>query len=590
MITTARFYWRLGAYSASLALLPLPGVAAADSCGAPATAIADVQGAGAKSPLAGQTVTVEAVLTQDSRYPGGFEGFYLQQSDHQTDADPATSEALFVYTRQRSGQPGDRLRVTGQVKEYHGLTELVGLTSLVVCGREALPSAVTLTLPWNSPPESLENMRVRFRDPLTVISSDNLARYGELTLAPSDQTIATEFLAPGPAAVQTRQRQRQQRVLLDDGRRIQQPRPIPWPPGGLSAERTVRAGDRMDQLAGVLDFRFGHWRLQPDATPRLLTTNPRLPPPLRPDQPHLRVLALNLGNYFDGNGQGEGFPSARGARSHEAFLRQQQRLRATLLQPDPDILALSEVENDGYGVNSSVATLTNTLGPAWRVVATPGQDGQDAIRSVLLYRTDRVTPVGGAERLTDGVFRHRGRPPISQVFRGQQSDQTVRIATVHLKSKSCRGASGADRDQNDGQGCYAQRRQQAAETVVDWLNQLPPTPGLTGTLLTGDLNAYARETPLAVFYRAGFTSMVHRLHPCNNTACPSYTYRYQGTKGSLDYALASKTLKPHILTATTWLLNSDEPRALAYDGPIGEAHALPWRSSDHNPVITDIRL
>ena len=565
-------------------------MATASSCGAPATPIAEVQGTGAVSPMAGQTVTVEGVLTRDSRHPGGFQGFYLQQSDHQTDADSTTSEALFVYTRRGTGQPGDRLRITGEVKEHHGLTELVGLTSLVVCGRAPLPSAVTVTLPWNYPPESLENMRVRFGDPLTVISSDNLARYGELTLAQSDQTIATEFLEPGPTAVQTGQRQHHQRVLLDDGQRIQQPRPIPWPPGGLTPERTVRAGDRLDQLTGVLDFRFGHWRLQPDATPSLMPGNPRQPPPPRPTEPHLRVLALNLGNYFNGDGQGHGFPTARGARSRAAFQRQQQRLRAALLQPDPDILALSEVENDGYGVNSSVATLTNALGPTWRAVATPGTDGQDAIRSVLLYRADRVKPVDSAERLTDGAFRNRGRPPVSQAFQGRQSDRAVRVATVHLKSKSCRGASGADRDQNDGQGCYAQQRLRAAEAMVDWLNRLPPAPGLVGTLITGDLNAYAREAPLAVFRRAGFTSMVHQMHPCDDTACPRYTYRYRGAKGSLDYALASESLQPRILNATTWLLNSDEPRALNYHGAAGEISDLPWRSSDHNPVITDIRL
>lgn len=590
MITAARTFLRLGVCSSTLAWLLLPGVATANGCGAPATAIAEIQGAGASSPLVGQSVTVEGVLTRDSRHPGGFQGFYLQQSDHQTDADPTTSEALFVYTRRRAGQPGDRLRITGEVKEYHGLTELTGLTGLVVCGHEPLPSPVTVTLPWNYQPESLENMRVRFRDPLTVISSDNLARYGELTLAESDQTIATEILEPGPAAVQTSQRQRQQRVRLDDGFRIQQPRPIPWPPGGLSGERTVRAGDQFDQLVGVLDFRFGHWRLQPDATPRVLTANPRQPPPPRPLEPHLRVVALNLGNYFDGDGQGKGFPTARGARSHEAFQKQQQRLRTALLQPDPDILALSEVENDGYGVNSSVATLANALGPAWRVVATPGEDGRDAIRSVLLYRADRVKPVGAAERLTEGVFRNRGRPPVSQVFQTLQSSDSVRIATVHLKSKSCRGASGADRDQNDGQGCYARRREQAADAVTSWLKQLPPATGLAGTLVTGDLNAYARETALAVFRRAGFNSMVHQLHPCDAQACPHYTYRYRGAKGSLDYALASRGLQSRILTATTWRLNSDEPRALAYDGAVGDAGTLPWRSSDHNPVITDIKL
>ncbi|MDX5329547.1 MAG: endonuclease, partial [Marinobacter sp.] len=69
-----------------------------------------IQGSGSASPMVGQTVTVEGILTQDSRHKGGFGGFYLQQADSETDQDPATSEALFIYTRQAAGKPGQRLR------------------------------------------------------------------------------------------------------------------------------------------------------------------------------------------------------------------------------------------------------------------------------------------------------------------------------------------------------------------------------------------------------------------------------------------------------------------------------------------------
>lgn len=587
MTTTARFLLR--ATALALLLLPPAGAAAA-SCGDPATPIARIQGAGDHSPMAGQTVTVEAILSHDSRQQGGFGGFYLQQADHQTDSDPRTSEALFVYTRRNQGTLGDRLRITGTVKEFHGLTELVGIKALTRCGREPVPAATVLSLPWPHPPENLENMRVRFEQPLAVIDSHNLARYGELTLARADQVSATEYMKPGPSAQQATERQRQQRVVLDDDRRQQQPRPVPWPPGGLTADNTVRAGDRFGQLAGVLDFRFGDWRLQPEATPKLLPDNTRQPPPARPAQPHLRLVTLNLANYFNGDGNGQGFPTSRGANSLADYEQQHQRVLAALRAPDPDILALTELENDGYGAASSVADLAEALGPSWRVVNTPGADGQDEIRTALLYRSDRVQASGHAKRMTSGVFRHRGRPPVAQVFRAKNGDTGVRITALHLKSKSCRGATGADRDQQDGQGCYNERRVQAAKAIVQWLAELPTPNNLAGTLVTGDLNAYARETPLEVFRSAGFASMVHQLHPCNASACPHYTYRYKGARGSLDYSLASKPLQPRILTAATWLLNADEPRALAYNGPLEAMPALPWRSSDHNPVITDIRL
>ena len=160
----------------------------------------------------------------------------------------------------------------------------------------------------------------------------------------------------------------------------------------------------------------------------------------------------------------------------------------------------------------------------------------------------------------------------------------------HLKSKSCQGATGLNRDRNDGQGCYAARRTEAAHALADWLEQLPQVPDLAGTLITGDLNSYFREAPLQALQQAGFTSMVHHFHPCTAQQCDQYTYRYKGEKGSLDYALASPSLKSRIISARTWNINADEPSALAYKNNLPGTAASPWRSSDHNPVITDIRL
>lgn len=535
-------------------------------------------------------MSVEGILTLDSRTRGGFGGFYLQQADHQTDSDPATSEALFVYTDKKIGGPGTRIRVTGKVKEYHGLTELVAIQAVRACGREALPTPVKVDLPWSSDPERLENMRVTFRHPLTVVDNYNLGRYGELALAGSDQIQPTEYLAPGDQARQKSASNQRNRVLLDDNRLVQNPRPLPWPPAG-SALTTVRAGDQIDQLVGVLDFRFDAWRLQPERPPRFLNTNPRKMAPPSPSKDSVRVLALNLGNYFNGNGQGGGFPTTRGAATITAFEQQQKRLIQTLLAPDPDILAVTELENDGYGPNSAVAALTTALGRHWRFVSTPGQDGDDKIRTGLLYRSDRVVTVGPPARLTTGPFRARGRPPLAQHFSRPDADETIRIVVPHLKSKSCRGATGDNRDQGDGQGCYASRRSSEANAIAHWLNSSAEPGSSPGTLIVGDLNSYAREQPLIVFANSGFGSLIHRFHPCTEKGCEHYTYRYRGQKGNLDYALASNALVPRVERAQSWLVNADEPRATGYQG--GDQLSIPagpWRSTDHNPVIVDLKL
>ncbi len=573
-----------------LILLVVPTAAAAESaCGDSATPISVIQGKGPASALAGKTVTVEGILTHDSRAAGGFRGFYLQQADHQTDNDPATSEALFVFTDRRAGEPGARLRVTGTVKEHHGLTELVAVKSLQTCGRQALPAPTTLALPWSVNPEHLENMRVTFQHPLTVVDNYNLARFGELVLAASDQIQPTEYRRPGSQAHRESVRNRQNRVLLDDNRSLRNPRPVPWPPEGLSST-TVRAGDQIDGLIGVLDFRFGAWRIQPTQEPRFLATNPRVVATAPQTDDSIRVLELNLGNYFNGDGRGGDFPTSRVAVTAAGFQRQQQRLVQTLLAPNPDILAVTELENDGYESNSAIATLAASLGTPWRFVSTPGQDGNDAIRTGLLYRSDRVLAIGQPERLASGPFRSGGRPPLAQDFRRTDGEDIVRVVVPHLKSKSCRGARGDDRDQADGQGCFASQRASEAKTLASWSGIRSDNSHSVGTLIIGDLNSYAREQSLAVLAGAGFTSMVHHFHPCTENECHHYTYRYRGEKGTLDYALASEKLKPRVISARSWLVNADEPRVLGYRADNGLAQSGPWRSTDHNPVIIDLKL
>lgn len=558
------------------------------TCGESATAIHAIQGTGPKSTRAGDTLTVEGILTRDARYPDGFKGFYLQQADTDTDNNPATSEALFIYTRKNTGKPGQKLQVTGTIKEYHGLTEMVSVQDIQVCGNGKMPAPIGVTLPWSQDPESLENMRVRFVKPLTVIEHYNLAVYGELVLAATDQITATEHLPPGPRAVARSKHNQQQRVTLDDGFAIRNPVPTPWPPGGLSRNNSVRAGDTVSDLNGILDYRFEQWRIQPTGRPRFQQTNPRPAAPAPPKGKAIRVMALNLQNYFNGDGQGAGFPTPRGAKTLTQFQIQNQRLASAIKQASPDILAVSELENDGYDEQSSIAELARTLGQDWRFVATPGEDGSDAIRTALLYRSRRVTPTGPANRLQAGTFAHQSRPPLAQRFRTERAGPSLRVVVSHLKSKSCRNATSTNTDQGDGQGCFALRRTREADAILEWLAALPASGNLAGTLIVGDLNSYARETPLQHLQAAGYQSLVHLFYPCTPEQCQQHSYRFQGQKGSLDYALASDRLLSGVLNAQTWNINADEPRALSYRRIT--AGNTPWRASDHNPVITDIRL
>ena len=81
--------------------------------------IAEVQGSGAGTPVAGQSVRVEGVVTGDFQGAAGLGGFFLQ--DATPDADPATSDGVFVAS-DTAVAAGDRVLVTGTAAEAFGHT------------------------------------------------------------------------------------------------------------------------------------------------------------------------------------------------------------------------------------------------------------------------------------------------------------------------------------------------------------------------------------------------------------------------------------------------------------------------------------
>jgi predicted extracellular nuclease len=111
--------------------------------GVSVTRIHAIQGEGAASPLTGQTVTTEGVVTLVTN-----SGFFIQ--DPTPDADPATSEGLFVFSG--SSVPsqavvGNQLRLTGTVTEFNTLTELTSPTGIVVQSSGVAIGPVDITLP-----------------------------------------------------------------------------------------------------------------------------------------------------------------------------------------------------------------------------------------------------------------------------------------------------------------------------------------------------------------------------------------------------------------------------------------------------------
>ena len=565
------------------------------TCGAPATRISDIQGESDISPVAGQHVVIEAVVTAAFNTDDGLGGVFVEEEASDRDDNPATSEGLFVYAPALNAEPGQRLRLAGEVTEYNGLTELTNLSGTENCGTAELPPAAQVSLPWTdaTAPEAFESMRAQFGKPLVVNDNYDLGRYGSLTLGSGRHFIPTNVAEPGAEAALVAELNTLDRIILDDASNRQNPAIVPYPTPQLSASQTVRAGDNVQDLAGVLDYRFSEWRLQPTASPSFSQGNARTTEPGLEDRGNLVVASFNVLNFFNGDGMGGGFPTARGADNPEELARQTEKLVSALVALDADIIGLMEVENDGYSQNSAIAELAGALGSQWQWVD-PGlaQLGNDDIAVGLLYRADRVETVGNAATLSAAPFDQLNRQPLAQTFRLKDADDGVTIAVNHFKSKGCGSAEGSNADQNDGQGCWNPVRTQAAQALASWLADDATGTGEPDVLIIGDLNAYAKEDPIRALANAGYTDLL-----AAHVGEQAYSYVFYGQAGYLDHALANTALAGKIADTTVWPINADEPRALDYNTefktPEQQASFYApdaYRASDHDPVIVALNL
>ncbi|MDY6840924.1 MAG: ExeM/NucH family extracellular endonuclease [Pseudomonadota bacterium] len=565
------------------------------TCGAPATLISGIQGNGDASPMVGQAVVLEAVVSATFNGDGQLDGFYIEEEAGDRDSDTNTSEGLFIYGPSLPAEPGQVLRIAGEVSEFFGLTQLSNVSASEVCGAASLPAPAAANLPWVGPeaPEALEAMRVSFNDNLTVNDNYDLGRFGSLTLGSQRHFIPTSIANPGADAQAVELMNAMDRVILDDASNRQNPATVPYPSPQLSASQTVRAGDTVENLEGVLDYRFSEWRIQPIATPIFAQDNPRTLEPRLENRGNLVVASLNVLNFFNGDGLGGGFPTDRGADTLEELDRQTNKLVSAIKGLNADIIGLMEIENDGYGENSAIAELTEALGSNWKFVDPDLETlGSDAIAVGFIYRTDRVEIVGQAATLSGSPFADLNRQPLAQTFRPLDSNDAVTIAVNHFKSKGCGNADGANADQGDGQGCWNPARTQASNALASWLVSDPTGTGEEDSLIIGDLNSYAKEDPIQALTGSGYTDLVAKFDGAR-----AYSFVFFGQAGYLDHGLANGSLAAKVADTTTWPINADEPRALDYNTefktPEQQASLYApdaYRSSDHDPVIIALDL
>ena len=605
-------------------------VVQSDPCAGAFTPIPAIQGSGETSPFSGQTKTTEGVVVSDNEGPAPtLRGFYLQ--DPVGDGDPATSDGIFVFNGNNNDvENGDNVRVTGTAEEFQGQTQISN-ASIIDCDNGDTVTPTDITFPATSPTslEAYEGMLVRVPETMTVTEHFLLGRFGQVLLSSEGKLDnPTAVVPPGPAAVALQLQNNLRKIIVDDSLQSQNPDPIRFGRGGqpLSASNTLRGGDTVTNLVGVMTYTWAGNAASPNAyrirplnalgggPVDFQPTNPRPGTPVEVDG-NVRVVGMNLLNYFntfDGlpdtvdncrNGFGGPLTDCRGADTQAEFDRQWPKTVQAILGVDADVIGINEVENDGYGPDSAiahlVARLNDTTSPGTYafidVDAATGQvnaAGTDAIKVGMIYRPAAVTPVGTTGALNSLAFVNggdpapRSRPSIAQAFETVNGARFI-VDVNHFKSK---GSACTAPDAGDGQGNCNVVRKNAAIALRDWLATDPTGTGDEDILIVGDLNSYAKEDPVTVLTDAGYTNLVDEF-----VEGKPYSYLFDGQWGYLDYALGSPTALDQVAGIVEWHINSDEPSVLDYNldfktpGLQASLYAPDrFRVSDHDPIVVGL--
>lgn len=537
-------------------------------------------------------------------------------------------------------------------------TSITGSSVQVVSSGNALPTAAVLALPAANVTENQDNrlqpdleayegMLVTLPETLTVTEQFQLDRFNEIKLfattgfeqtGPDGTTITGErpfnfaqHNEPDAAAYQDYLEELAKRTITyDDGLNTQN-QPISGLDGfeGYATATAPRMGDTITGLTGVLDYKFAGnpasgatWRIR--STEEGVNTfdegNPRPAETVLVDGT-LKVASFNVLNFFTtvdlpGVATENGF-DPRGADTAEEFARQIDKLVDAVLGLDADILGLIEIENDFIdpeGETTAIQTLVDALnaqaGAGTYAYVNPGVDqvGGDAIAVALIYRADKVQVAPGtapalltdadvapellAQSTTGGIFalENASRVPLAVTFQElNEGAAELTVVVNHLKSKSGIG-TGADADQGDGSGNWTNQRELAVQALTAWLETNPTGSDTPNTLLIGDFNAYAEETAIDLLTEtAGYIDIAAELLEL------AYSFVFDATIGTLDYAFASLELFSQVVDALEWHINADEADALDYNTDFGRDLAIfdgdsPVRASDHDPIVVGFAL
>jgi predicted extracellular nuclease len=568
--------------------------------------IHDIQGAAHLSPLAdARVVDVPGVVTAVAA-----NRFFLQ--DPKPDADPATSEAVVVFTGSApSVAAGDAVTVSGTVQEFRSggadgtnltTTEITSPAVVVRSSGNSLPEATLVGPGGRVPPatvieddatgsvetsgtfdvaadgidfwESMEAMRVRIDDP-QVVGPTNA--FGETPVVPAGAGPRTNR----GGIVVTPPDSNPERVVIDNA---------------LAAVPAANVGDSYaGPVTGVLDYAFGLFDLLPSASPQLRSGGLQREATRSQRARELAVATFNVENLSPLD------PPAKFATLARQIVR---NLAA------PDLVALEEIQDDTGPTDDGVVAADRTRGAlvtaieaaggphyAWREIdplndQDGGQPGGN-IRQAFLFRIDRglsfvdrpggdaTTPVAvlPGPRLSVSPGRidpanpafAASRKPLVGEFRWH--GRRIFVVANHFNSK------GGDqpllgRFQPPAHPSETQRHAQAA-TVRAFADAVLARDRTARIVVLGDVNDFESSRTADILVGDGSLVDLPRTLP----APERYTYVFEGNSQVLDHILISRAL-------------ADPPGAKrGYEYDIVHTNSeFADQASDHEPQVVRLSL
>lgn len=598
--------------------------------------INQIQGSGNASPVVGQIVTTTGIVTGLRS-----NGFFIETPDAQQDANPNTSEGIFVFTS--SAPPaaaaiGNSVAVTGTIAEFvpaadpvsPPLTEFsaTGLMVSLLSTGNPLPTPITLTAADTVPGgaleqlEKYEGMRVRVNS-LTVIAPTQ-GSINETNATATSNGVFYGVITGVP------------RPLREPG--IELPNVIPTPtpnPNNIprfdgNSEKlrvdsdaqtgttalNVTGGATVTNLVGPLDYAFRAYTILPDAaTPPTVTGNVNATPVPQQTDRELTIATFNMQRFFDNVddptiGEPVLTTTAYNNRLNKASLTIRNVMRT------PDVIGVEEMEN--LTVLQAVATKVNNdavaAGQPNPMYAASLIEGNDVggIDVGFLVKTSRITVVSVTQFGQSATYINpntglpetlNDRPPlVLQATAPNANGGSPFAFTVivnHLRS-----LSGIDDPTPQGSGTEGARvrakRKAQAEFLANLIQQRQIADPNERIVSVGDMNAFQ--------FNDGFVDIIGTVKgtptPPDQVLTASgdlvnpdlanlvdllptdqrYSFSFDGNGQVLDHIIVNQRMLRSLNRFHYARNNSDFPQTF-YGDP-----ARPERISDHDPSVAYFSL